>query len=134
MQLNADNLNQITYRTKRHQLKKADAEIILALVPGSMMDEAQKIIADSPKPKKEDDLKGPQKKEYDKKMDAYSKAIKVFGFKILSASVLDDKGDPVFKDVKAFETLAPALQEEITTAMYDYNGMSEGSVKELVKN
>lgn len=134
MQLNASNLDKIEYRTKRHKLEKADAEIFLALVPGSMMDEAQKIIAASPKPEKKEDLKGAQQKTYDKKMAAYSKAIKVFGFKILSASVVDDKGVPVFKDVKAFEALAPALQDEITTAMYDYNGMSEGSVEELVKN
>ena len=134
MLLNADNLNEMKYRTKRHQLKKADAEIILALVPGSMMDDAQKIIAASPKPEKKEDLNPAQQKVYDKKLDAYSKAIKAFGFKILSASVVDDKGDPVFKNVKAFEALAPAVQDEITTAMYDYNGMSDDSVGKLVKN
>ena len=131
MKLNADNLKDITYRTKKHHLKKADAEITLALVPGSLMDEAQKIIAASPKPEKkpaassmDTDVNKAQQKDYDKKMAAYSKAIKAFGFKILSASVVDDKGAPVFKDIKAFEAMAPAVQEEITEAAYDYNGLT----------
>lgn len=134
LKLNADNLNEITYRTKPYQLKKADAEIILALVPGSMMDDAQKVIDDSPKPKKGDDLNAIQKKRYDKKMAAYRTAIKDFGFKILTISVVDDKGKPVFKDVAAFEALAPAVQDEIMDAVYDYNGMGPGSADKIAKN
>ncbi len=134
MLLNAKNLNEITYRTKRHQLKKADAEIILALVSGAMMDEAQKITDGCPEPEKKDDFSKAEQKAYDKKMKAYSKAMKDFGFKILSASVVDDKGAPVFKDVKEFEALAIAIQEEIMDAVYEYNGMVTATLDNAVKN
>lgn len=134
MLLSAKNLNEITYRTKRHQLKKADAEIILALVSGAMMDEAQKITDANPEPEKKDDFNGVQQKTYDKKMAAYSKAVKDYGFKILSASVIDDKGDPVFKNVEEFEALALAIQEEIMDAVYEYNGMTSAGLDDAVKN
>lgn len=134
LKLSADNLNEITYRTKRYELKKADAEMVIALVPGSMMAAAQKITADNPEPKKEDGLDAKQQKVYEKKLAAYQTAMSDFGFKILSASVVDDKGKPVFKDLAAFETLAPALQEEIMDAVYDYNGMGPDGADKIAKN
>ena len=134
MLLSAENLSQIKYRTKRHQLKKADAEIFIALISGAMMDEAKKITDRSPEPEKNDDFSKAEQKVYNRKMAAYIKAISDYGFKILSVAVVDDKGDQVFKDIKEFEALPMAVQEEIMEAVYEYNGMTTAALDDAAKN
>ena len=109
MLLNAENLEQIKFKTKRVKLTKTDAEINVALLSGALAAEMRDFKKGS------DDL------------DA-------MGFKMLSAAVVDDAGNPVFESKEAFEALPLAVQNEILEAILDYNGMSQKSQEALVKN
>ena len=86
----------------------------VALLPGSFVQEARECMD---KNKTEDDA------------DA-----KDFGLKILMASVVDDKGKPVFETGESFDSLPPAVQAEIMDAVWDYNGLSKASVEDMEKN
>lgn len=112
MLLTEKNVGQVTYRVKKVPLKKADAEVNIALVPGAVMIEARELAG------KKDD----------------PDAMRKFGFKILSAAILDENGKPAFTSIKAFEEIAPAVQDEIMEAIYEYNGMGPGSAKKIAKN
>ena len=102
MLLNAENLDKIQYKTKRVKLEKADAEINVALIPVSLIEEAKA-------------MKG--KTENDEKVIEVS-------MKILMSAVVDDKGNPVFKTKEAFESLPLAIQTQIQEAVFEYNGLS----------
>ncbi len=105
MQLNSDNLDKMEYRTKKVKLKKAkDIDINVALLPGSVLD-------DSTKMSEED-----------------------FTFLLLSKTVVDEKGEPVFKTNKEFEKLPLAIRSEILEAIYEYNGMTSTAIDDAVKN
>jgi hypothetical protein len=110
MLLNAENLSQIKFNTKRVQLKIADAEIIVALLPGAVFSEAIEM-----KGKDNNDLQS-------------------YGLKLLMTSVVDDKGNPVFTTPESFETLPPVVQKEILDEVFNYNGLSATSIKDLEKN
>ncbi len=112
MLLTEKTVDEVEYVTKKVKLKKANAEVIIALVPGSVMVEARALA--------------------DKKDDP--DAMRNFGFKILSSSIVDEKGEPAFTTIESFEKLAPAVQDEITAAVYDYNGIGEGSSENIAKN
>jgi hypothetical protein len=110
MLLNAQNLSQIKFNTKRVQLKTAEVEIIIALLPGAVFSEALEM-----KGKDKDDLQS-------------------YGLKLLMTSVVDDKGNPVFTTLESFETLPPVVQKEILDEVFNYNGLSTTSIKDLEKN
>ena len=104
MLLTSKNLSEIKYKTKRVKLEKADAEINVALIPVSLVNEARSA--------------GEEGKEE-------------LGIKILMASVVDDNGDSVFA-AESFKGLPLAVQSEITEAVFEYNGLTDA--EELEKN
>lgn len=112
MLLTSANLSQIKYKTKRVSLKKADIEIMVALLPASVTKLAKDI-----KTQEED-----------------SEEMKNFGFEIISKGVVDDKGQPVFNSLEEFESLPQAVQLEIQEAIFDFNGLSVKSQKQIEKN
>ena len=84
------------------KLEKADAEINVALIPVELIKEARN---------------NPDDPEST-------------GIKILTASVVDDNGEPVF-NTESFELLPLAVQKEISEAVHEYNGLGN---KEPEKN
>ena len=116
MLLKADNLSQLKFKTKRIKLEKAEnTEINIALLPSSLILEGRNL-------KEIQDVK-----EKSEKMDEY-------GLKILMAAVVDENGEPVFTTAESFESLPLAIQNEITEAVWEYNGLSGKGVENLEKN
>lgn len=107
MLLTSGNLGQIKYKTRRVALKTIDAEINVALIPVSLVNET--------------------KAAQEKCDDMVS-----MGMKILMSAVVDDQGNPVFADQESYESLPFAVQKEITDAVWDYNGLTDNG--EIEKN
>lgn len=107
MLLTSENLSEIKYKTKRVKLEKADAEINVALVPVSLVQEA---IEANKTGDNEDTV----------------------GLKILLSSVVDDNRNPVFTSPSDFESLPLAVKNEIMKAVLEYNGFKKPD--ELEKN
>lgn len=112
MLLNSQNLKNLKYKTKRVKLEKAEAEIIIALLPVSLIQDARKI-----------------KDLGDDNPEAES-----FGFKIINSAIVDEKGDAVFATKESFESLPLAVQSEIQEAIWDYNGLSSKAQDKAEKN
>ena len=110
MLLTSENLKDIKLKTMRFKLEKAEAEVNIALLPMSIIAEAR-----SEKEKGEHDPED-------------------FGFRVLQAGVVDDKGKPVFKTIEDYNNLPPALQIEINNAVFEYNGLGTKAEEVIEKN
>lgn len=113
MLLNANNLDNIEYKTKTVSLTKAKGtEILVALLPACLIDEAR----------------------ISEVKDAESEEATSFGMKVIMKCVVDERGNPVFGNEKAFNSLPLAIQSEIMDAVLDYNGLSEAAQEKIEKN
>ena len=108
MILTSKNLETVKFKTKRYSLEKADAEVIVRLIPTSMITDSK------------DALENGQEQS--------------FGMTLIKYCVVDENGDPIFKTEESFESLPLAVKKEILDVIYDYNGLSDVSQKEVKKN
>lgn len=131
MLLTSSNLSQIKYKTKRVSLKKADIEIMVALLPASVTKESVRL-----KREKDDLLDGLSDEEKQQALESWSgtESLKNLGFEIIKNGCVDEKGEPVFQSIEDFENLPGAVQLEIQEAIFDFNGLSVKSQKQIEKN